>query len=159
MATTCLTCTFFIISQILFLLLIHICRKVVSSMPWLHYPKGKNPQHSQNGRAGEASKSVWMFWLTKKLLTQITPPAARSLQQPGYPTSTSLYKAHRILIHLKTCLFLIPQMPPIWQLTKFQIGKLQSDPVNKDGSIILVMHPLRPCCHHGISLWYGLLPL
>jgi len=159
MATTCLTRTLFIISEILFLVLIHICREVVSSMPWLHYPEGKNPQHPQNGRLEWASKSVWMFWRTEKLLTQITPPLARSLQQLGYPTSTSQYKAHRIMIHLKTRLFLIPQMPSIRQLTKFQIGKLWSDPLHKDGSIILVVHPLRPYCHHGISSWYGLLPL
>ena len=49
MATTCLTRTFFIISEILFLVLIHIRREVVSSMPWLYYPEGKNPHHPQNG--------------------------------------------------------------------------------------------------------------
>jgi hypothetical protein len=38
----------------------------------------------------------------RKPLTQITLPVARSLQQLGYNTSTSQYKAHRITIHLKT---------------------------------------------------------
>ena len=122
-------------------------------------PQGKEPPASTEWEAGWALKSVWMFWRTQKLLTQITPPVARSLEQLGYPTSTSRYTAHRIMIHLKTCLFLIPQMPSIWQLTKFQKGKLQFDSLHKGVGIILVMHPVRPYRHHGISLWYGLLPL